>query len=106
MSSKDAAQFPIVGSVALFGLFLAFKYLDRAMVNMILSVYFMFVGVFTLTGTLAPFVGMIMTSKEKYGFKKTFPLIGEIDAEFTVAEFVSMVPATIFSAYYVKTNTF
>ena len=33
MSSKDAAQFPIVGSVALFGLFLAFKYLDREMVK-------------------------------------------------------------------------
>ena len=106
MSSKDAAQFPIVGSAALFGLFLAFKYLDREMVNLVLSVYFMFVGVFTLTGTLAPFVQLAMTSKEKYGFKKTFPLIGEIDAEFTVAEFVSMVPATIFSAYYVKTKHF
>ena len=76
------------------------------MVNLVLSVYFMFVGVFTLTGTLAPFVQLAMTSKEKYGFKKTFPLIGEIDAEFTVAEFVSMVPATIFSAYYVKTKHF
>ncbi len=106
MSSKDAAQFPIIGSAALFGLFLAFKYLDREMVNLVLSVYFMFVGVFTLTGTLAPFVGTVLTSKEKYGFKKTLPLIGEIDAEFTVAEFVSMVPATIFSAYYVKTKHF
>ena len=106
MSSKDAAQFPIIGSAALFGLFLAFKYLDREMVNLLLSVYFMFVGVFTLTGTLAPFVGTVLASKEKYGFKKTLPLIGEIDAEFTVAEFVSMVPATIFSAYYVKTKHF
>lgn len=106
MSSKDAAQFPIVGSAALFGLFLAFKYLDREMVNMILSVYFMFVGVFTLTGTLAPFLEVMITAKEKYGFKKTLPLIGEIDAEFTLAEFISMVPATIFSAYYVKTKHF
>ena len=106
MSSKDAAQFPIVGSAALFGLFLAFKYLDKEVVNMVLGVYFMFVGVFTLTGTLAPFVEMAVKSKVKYGLKKTFPVIGEIDAEFTVAEFISMVPATIFSAYYVKTKHF
>jgi hypothetical protein len=106
LSSKDAAQFPIVGSCALFGLFCAFKYLDKEMVNIVLSAYFLFVGIFTMTGTLAPFVELVVTSKEKYGFKKTFPVIGEVDAEFTMAEFVSMVPATIFSVYYVKTKHF
>ena len=49
MSTKDAAQFPLVGSCALFGLFLAFKYLDKTTVNLVLGLYFGFVGIFSMT---------------------------------------------------------
>jgi hypothetical protein len=40
MTSKDAAMFPLVGSVALVTLYAAFKFFNRDVVNMLLSVYF------------------------------------------------------------------
>jgi hypothetical protein len=104
LSTKDAAQFPVVGSCALFGLFLAFKYLDKELVNVILSGYFLFVGIFTLTGTLSPVMEMIIPAKEKYGFKTSIPLLGDLDARFNIAELISMIPATIFSYFYVKSK--
>lgn len=105
MSTKDAAQFPIVGSAALFGLFVAFKYLDREIVNMLLSAYFLFVGIFTLTGTISPLLETFFTSNEKkIGFKYTIPILGDLDLRFNMAELVSMIPATIFSVIYIKTK--
>lgn len=107
MSTKDAAQFPLVGSCALFGLFLAFKYLDKTTVNLVLGLYFGFVGIFSMTGTIAPFLTTWITSTKTYGFKtRELPLVGEIDLQLTPAELVAMVPATIFSYLYFKTKHF
>lgn len=47
--STDAYMFPLIGSVVLLTLYGAFKYLDKAMVNKILSGYFIFMQ----TGALA-----------------------------------------------------
>ena len=54
MTSKDAAMFPLVGSVALVTLYAAFKFFNRDVVNMLLSVYFTAVGTFALTASLEP----------------------------------------------------
>merc|ERR1719273_2436999 len=40
LKKEDAMQFPLVGSASLFGLYLAFKFLDPDVVNVIISVYF------------------------------------------------------------------
>ncbi|KAI5477192.1 minor histocompatibility antigen H13 [Pseudohyphozyma bogoriensis] len=42
--SEDAWLFPIIGSAVLFSLFLAFKYLDKKLINQLLGAYFAFVG--------------------------------------------------------------
>lgn len=106
ISASDAYKFPFIGSAALFSLYIAFKYFDKDTVNLLLSLYFSLVGIFTLTGTFAPFVAEVFSGKAKFGFKKTFPLIGEVDALFTTAEFISLIFATIFSIYYFKTKHF
>ena len=104
MSTKDAAQFPIVGSCALFGLFVAFKYFDKDTVNIILGVYFGIVGFISMIGTLGPFFETFIQSKNTYGFKKTLPYIGELDCLLTPAELVAIIPSAIFSIYYFKTK--
>ncbi len=104
LSQTDAMKFPIIGSISLFGLYAAFKYLDKDTVNIILACYFSVVGVFTLTGTFAPFAEQFIKSDKTYGFKKTFPVIGEIDAKLNMAEIVCMVLAIIFSYIYMKTK--
>ena len=54
LTSKDAMQFPLLGSASLFGLYCAFKFFDKETVNLIISVYFCLVGVAALTATLGP----------------------------------------------------
>eukprot|EP00804_Cyclotella_cryptica_P005295 CCRYP_015783-RA/>CCRYP_015783-RA protein AED:0.03 eAED:0.03 QI:115/1/1/1/1/1/2/109/402 len=56
LKASDAAQFPLLGSASLFGLYLAFKYFDKDTVNLIISVYFCFVGCVALTATFSPVV--------------------------------------------------
>lgn len=42
--ATDAYIFPVLGSIVLVSLYLAFKYLDKAMVNMLLGGYFALLG--------------------------------------------------------------
>jgi minor histocompatibility antigen H13 len=104
ISKKDAMLFPFIGSAALFGLYVAFKFFDKATVNLLLSLYFSLVGTFTLTSTTAPFVSQFIPSKKQFGFKKDVPYLGEIDAQFTPAEIVCLIFSAIFSGVYFHTK--
>lgn len=59
MTHTDAMRFPIVGSCVLFGLFLAFKWLPKALVNALLSSYITFFGAFAINDVALPFVARI-----------------------------------------------
>ena len=106
LSAKDAYLFPFIGSGALFSLYVAFKYFDKDTVNLLLSLYFSVVGVFTLTGTLSPIMSRVVRGQQKFGFKTTLPLLGEIDARFTFAEIICLILSCIFSYYYFITKHF
>jgi minor histocompatibility antigen H13 len=56
MTNKEAAKFPIVGSMVLFGLFILFKFLPKDMINTVLALYLVGLGVMVITGALQPFV--------------------------------------------------
>jgi len=60
MRQEDAYQFPLVGSVSLFSLYLAFKFLDKDLVNLLIGAYFGLVGTFAVTMTLAPFLSLVL----------------------------------------------
>jgi minor histocompatibility antigen H13 len=101
LSSTDAMKFPVVASCSLYGLYYAFKNFDKDTVNMILACYFSLAGVVTLTSTFSPFVSGFIRGSKKYGFKKTFPLIGEVDLTFTRAEQFCLLVSIVFAyAYY------
>ena len=69
LRSEDAYQFPIVGSISLFSLYLAVKFLGKEYVNLLISGYFGMVGVVAVTATLSPLIGLIITSKKNWGWK-------------------------------------
>ncbi|KAE8212727.1 hypothetical protein CF319_g918 [Tilletia indica] len=48
LTSEDAWLFPVFGSAVLFGMYLTFRYIDKAYINILLSVYFGIVGVFAV----------------------------------------------------------
>jgi minor histocompatibility antigen H13 len=107
LTKEDAMKFPIIGSLALGSLYVAFKYLDKDWVNFLLSLYFSVVGTFTLTATAAPLFEVFLPSKTKYGPKPfKLPVLGDIDVQMIVSEIIALIPAIIFSYFYFKTKHF
>ena len=60
MTSKDAAMFPLIASCALFGLYVFFKVFSKEHINLLLTVYFFFLGVFALAHILSPIVSKLV----------------------------------------------
>lgn len=54
MSHKDAAMFPIIASGTLFGIYLIFQIFSKEYINLLLAVYFFFLGVFALANLVGP----------------------------------------------------
>ena len=49
MQTRDAMMFPVIGSVVLFSLYLVFKLVDKAYVNVVIKAYFFLFGAIVLT---------------------------------------------------------
>jgi len=73
LSSKDAFMFPVIGSGVLFGLYLLFKFFSKEYVNLLLTAYFLFFGVFAVASTIHPLFLWIFTG-EKEEDEKTHEL--------------------------------
>lgn len=56
MKSKDAYMFPVIASCFLFGLYLLFKTLNPDLINMLLTIYFMFFGIAAMGETFKPLI--------------------------------------------------
>jgi len=54
VSKRDAMLFPVIGSVALFSMYLAYKFFGAFWVNMLLTTYLTCVGLVALAQTLRP----------------------------------------------------
>lgn len=115
LRKEDAMQFPILGSMSLFGLYLAFKFLGHDLVNLLIGGYFAAVGCGALTLTVSPLMDKIcpksMTTNQM-GFKKkiSHPLPDwilsedlELGAIFSTSDLLSfLVAAGIVALYFQK----
>jgi minor histocompatibility antigen H13 len=105
LRQEDAYQFPLFGSLSLLSLYLAFKFLGKDLVNLLIGGYFGLVGCGALTITLSPFVAMIVPksfSTKKLGWEKklqhplpTWILPSPLDLgiEFTLTDLIAFVQA-------------
>ena len=116
LSAADAYQFPLVGSCSLFGLYMAFKYLDKDLVNLLIGGYFCLAGCLALTATGVPAIlslvgGKNATLEKNFAFKKKFPhpealnvVLGEepmeIDIDVQVVDLIALVPSAILCYFY------
>ena len=108
LTSKDAMQFPLLGSASLFGLYCAFKFFDKETVNLIISVYFSLVGVAALTATLGPAlesVGPKFLSKE-IKMKHFLPesIGGKSPWVFNVSDIFALMAGIAFNVAYFQTK--
>jgi minor histocompatibility antigen H13 len=109
MSKKDAYKFPLVGSVMLFGLFLAFKFLPKDIVNMVLTLYFILLGTLGLVATVDPLLGFSDADllRKQHEFKiPGIPVVLKdgLEFEFSLLELVLCIPAAGFCYWYWQTK--
>ncbi|KAL4427143.1 hypothetical protein ABPG77_001147 [Micractinium sp. CCAP 211/92] len=108
MTKKDAMKFPLVGSLVLFSLFLAFKYLPKEMVNAILSAYFVFLGMLAVVACIAPqLAGLVPAWWSEHEIEIRVPklpvLLKEgLEFSFTPLEALVALPASPFCVWYYR----
>ena len=101
MTKKDAMKFPLVGSVMLFGLFLAFKFLPKDMINLVLTLYFILLGTFGLVATAATlFDGVLDPGSHPLRKERVLkvPFLDEIS--FSTLDVLLAPPAMLFCYWY------
>jgi len=59
LKAEDAMQFPIIGSITLFGLYCGIKFLDKETINFLLSAYFGLMGCAAITAVFTPLVSAV-----------------------------------------------
>lgn len=98
MQASDAYQFPLVGSASLFGLYLAFKFLDKSIVNFLIGFYFGAVGCFAMTTTFSPAIAKFTPEsfKKQYKFKAPMDMSIEFGGNEVVAFIASLVLCLIY----------
>ena len=108
MTKQDAMRFPIIGSCVLFSFFLLFKFLPKDLVNKILTGYFVLLGIFALTATFAPVLGLGMPKRVAiktvyFGTLPTIPFFtdGPQRIEISIPEMIGGAVAVGFCAWYV-----
>uniref|UniRef100_A0A2P2I150 Minor histocompatibility antigen H13-like n=2 Tax=Hirondellea gigas TaxID=1518452 RepID=A0A2P2I150_9CRUS len=63
VTTKDAAMFPLIASCALLGLYIIFTVFSKDYINLLLSSYFFFLGVFAMSHVFSPFItGLVPTA--------------------------------------------
>jgi len=62
MTQKDAMMFPIIASCALFGLYIFFQVFSKEYINLLLSFYFLILGIFALAHMMSPMLLPIIPS--------------------------------------------
>lgn len=80
LQTSDAVQFPFLAGALLGGLFLAFKYLDAAGINAVLSVYFCGAGVHSVAQLAAPLVAPLLPRRLRDAvlLDRELPLLGHV----------------------------
>jgi minor histocompatibility antigen H13 len=96
ISEGDAYKVPIIASISLGLFYVAFKFLDKETVNLVLSLYFCLVGIFSLTITFSPLLTMIFKSSHRYELK--------FGITFTIPELIAFIISTLVTALYFQTK--
>lgn len=107
MNSKDAMMFPIIASVALFGLYIVFNIFSKDHINLLLTCYFFFLEVLALAHLMSPVIGSLVPTSIPntpfhIGFTKGKGKDKEdvIDYDFSSHDVVCLIIATIIGVWY------
>merc|ERR1711962_627847 len=108
MTQKDAMMFPIIASCALFGLYMIFNIFGKEYINLLLSFYFLVLGIFALSHMMSPVVLKLVPSAiPVIPFNLKFTQ-GEgdakesvIDYQFNTHDLVCLGPCSVVGVWYI-----
>jgi minor histocompatibility antigen H13 len=98
LKAEDAYQFPLMGSISLFSLYLAFKFLDKDLVNLLIGAYFGLVGCFAVGMTVAPAVMKVTPKSFHKEHKINLPMDNSF--EFNLADLIALAGAAAVCGFY------
>jgi minor histocompatibility antigen H13 len=111
MKSKDAFMFPVIASCFLFGLYLLFKTLNPDLINMLLTIYFMFFGIAAMGETFKPLIyntlpkSVLKSLRGGYNIDRKIPFKAEnLKLKFTNVDVLSFALSGIVGVWYLVTK--
>lgn len=108
MKSEDALRAPLVGSCALFGLYMVFTFLDPYWPNFLLRAYFMLAGVVALQllfrRLLDPVFQSVGVAGSVHKVDYNPPIIGEIKFSFNNSDVLAFLFSAATAYWYVDTK--
>ncbi|KAG0011284.1 hypothetical protein BGZ80_000796 [Entomortierella chlamydospora] len=108
VSAGDAYMLPVLGSVALYGLYLASVHLDKTYVNYALTTYFAFMGVMATAqvgvNTLNPIIKLLGIKIDHWHINLARKSKGFYSASFTIVHLAMIFVSVLLSAFYVATK--
>lgn len=115
LTKEETWMFPIMGSCVLFSLYLAFKFLGKYYVNLLMGLYFTALGVVVLAQTLSEIITVVIPSKKHVvsvdfkmpcqSFSKRF-LVAEVKFNLTPADVVAYILSLGLSVWHFTTKHF
>ena len=118
MTQKDAMLFPVFGSLALLSLYLAYKFIGKWLLNLLLSAYIIILGTAAVAETIEPMIAEILPSSfndKSFKFKVSIPhkwldtlfgTSGSVSLEISSAQILSWVGAIACGSGFLATKHF
>ncbi|XP_067950284.1 minor histocompatibility antigen H13-like [Watersipora subatra] len=108
MTGKDAALFPIIASCFLLGIYIIFQMFSKEYVNMLLSSYFLVLGILALAHIAGPFLKLLIPAafpNSKYHFKFTEgegeSMEEHLDCRFDRKDLMVLAICSMFGVWYI-----
>ena len=105
ITKDDAMKFPLIASAVLFGLYLFFKLFSEEYINMLLGVYFFFLGIFAIYHIAGSFLARLVPSLVPNQVYHLLLTEGEpkeeiVDYKFDRKDIIALVVCAIIAAWY------
>jgi minor histocompatibility antigen H13 len=107
MSSEQAWKFPLIGSGVLFGLYMLFKLFSKEYINMLLTSYFLVLGILAVAGSLKPFLLPLFSkpiTPKKFSWVPFWRNKDPIEVEVDKVDVLSLIFGTVVGIWYVLTK--
>jgi len=109
VTSNYAYTFPLIASGMLMGLYVLFTYFSKEYVNMLLTAYFLVIGIFAASASVRPYIFRLISGRKRdkptYKFSFSLPFQSEpIQIKWSWVDIFALIVGTAIGVWYVMTK--